>query len=136
LVGIRIRLRTWLQSIAFVLLIALGFPAAASAHGGVADEVSAAPVITSQSHAENNTANAAAPQYFETSQFPTSHPCTGSCCCVGMSHCAPCGSSVSALQGADAGINYDPAARRIGFYYDTRAHALDRKFGLERPPRA
>lgn len=128
-------MRAWLQFIAVVLLVALGFPAAASAHGGVADEVFVAPVIAGQSQAEDNAPNLAAPQYFEAREFPAGYHCTGACCCLGISHCAPCGPSTSALQSVGDGINYDPAVKRINVAYDSVAKALDRKFGLERPPR-
>lgn len=129
-------MRYWVKFLALMALMTLGLTTAASAHGGVDGDVSARPVMAGQVHADTDAEIlGTSAQYFEASEVPVDRPCTGACCCLGISHCSPCGPSASALQGVGAGINYDPAGKRINVAYNSLAKTLDRKFGLERPPR-
>jgi hypothetical protein len=125
------RLRTWLQFLAFLVVALFSVMAQASAHGGPDSDW---PGHSQFSSEDADQTKPSGPTYFENSTLPIGH-CKGLCCCDGPSHCAPCGPTSSALNEGGEAISHVPVATRIGFPWDTGSHTLDRKFGLERPPR-
>lgn len=128
-------MRISLKLLGFLTLLMLGLPAAASAHGAIHKDASGAPSYALAING-NHDATASAVQYFEADpSLPQGHPCSASCCCEGISHCnSTCGAS--ALNSAAEPIVFALSARRIRLAYDALAKPRDRKFGLERPPRA
>ncbi|CEJ87968.1 exported hypothetical protein [Hyphomicrobium sp. GJ21] len=129
----RFALRTWFQILALFALALFGVPAAASAHGGqderATPQVQVATADTDQSIVTTDA------QFENSSVLPSGH-CNGECCCDGPSHCAPCGPSSSAMSQDGQVLLHAPLVTRVGVPRDMSLRALDRKFGLERPPRA
>lgn len=126
-------MRGWLSILALMLVVLLGLPTIASAHG-LADDGHAGISAGVGSIASDSQQHGAA--FFEnTSSMPSGH-CNGDCCCSGPSHCAPCGPSAFALsQGGHLRI-HPTSAGRLGPPRELLPHVIARIFGLERPPRA
>lgn len=113
----------------------LGAPSVANAHGGRVDGDAVRVAVHSQDQSAPR-GDLAVPEYFEIGgALPAERNCAGACCCQGMSHCSSqCGSPSAALHKI-LQLSANAPVRRIGLAYDPAVKALDRKFGLERPPR-
>jgi len=131
-------MRYLLKILPVIALMLLGLPAAASAHGGLDDDgVNAAPVTASYVNYDQAAGTSAGSETVieaSNSELPMKR-CTGSCCCQGMSHCSSSCGAPSALNAGGAVIAFDEMAASRLRPYDPSIASLDRKFGLERPPR-
>lgn len=131
-------MRYLLKILPVIALILLGLPAAASAHGGLDDDgVNAAPITASDvtyDQAVGTSADTETVIEASNSELPMKR-CFGACCCQGMSHCSSSCGAPSVLNAGDAVIAFDAIAVSKLRPYDPSIASLDRKFGLERPPR-
>lgn len=129
-------LRHWFPIVVLLALLTLGAPSVANAHGGRIDGDTVTVAVHSQDQSTPKRHDLVAPEYFEIGgALPAERNCTGACCCQGMSHCSSqCGSPSAALHKIPQ-LSANVPVRWIGLAYDSSVKVLDRKFGLERPPR-
>jgi hypothetical protein len=131
-------MRYLLKILPVIALMLLGLPAAANAHCDSDDDgVHAAPVTVSDLKFDQLAeASSDAVTIVETSnsELPLKR-CVGPCCSQGMSHCRSSCSAPLALNGRDAIIVFDDTFASKLRPHGSSIASLDRKFGLERPPR-
>jgi hypothetical protein len=131
-------MRYLLKILPVIALVFLGLPAAANAHGGFDDDgVRAAPITVSDvkfDHSAEASSDAKTIVEASNSELPQKR-CVGPCCTQGMSHCSSSCGAPSALNGRDAIIVFDDTFASKLRPHGSSIASLDRKFGLERPPR-
>lgn len=132
-------MRAFLKMLAVIALTVVGWSSVASAHGGMIHDgqgSSSSFAARSFGHQAPRTTLAGETVIEASNVEAPSSDCAGSCCCQGLSHCSSsCGApsalndaSVAAHDLTDIGVKVRAFLGRIA--------SLDRKFGLERPPRA
>lgn len=130
-------MRALLKMLAVIALTVVGWSSVASAHGGVSHVGQrSSPSSAARSLHQATQTKLAAETVIEASNVgaPISD-CNGPCCCQGMSHCSSSCGTPSALNSASvAAHDLTDAGAKVRAFLGGIA-SLDRKFGLERPPR-